>query len=229
MLSDDVLVSTVTTTFLLIEWSSPVSVWVYTNGWSNLEDADVHRHSTGNYTYRYATSAKHIYRDRQYYNQTHILRRISLRMKDAYRHERLHKRSALSAKTPYDWSPLHLQARPTKFRWPTKVTTMTIMSTKTTKITMITHNRSPPTIPITFNCNYINGNRGCTWLLLPMDPISAGLPLLPRLWLWASQERKPRLSIFPTGETTSWFETTTSRGATFRALIGASNQLMRYR
>jgi len=36
--------------------------------------------------------------------------------------------------------------------------------------------------------------------------------------------RQPRLSIFAMGETTLWFETITSRGVTFRKLIGGSNQ-----
>ena len=75
---------------------------------------------------------------------------------------------------------------------------------------------------------YINGNGRCTWQLLPTDRISTGLPAAPRVWLRASQERQSRLSIFATGETTLWFETTTSWGTTFWWLIGESNQSRRF-
>jgi len=47
---------------------------------------------------------------------------------------------------------------------------------------------------------YINGNGVYIWLLLSMDQISSGLPASPQLWLRASQERHPRLSIFATGD-----------------------------
>ena len=74
------------------------------------------------------------------------------------------------------------------------------MTTLTAQRIIIIDNQIPPTISMSFDCNWINGNGGCTWLLLPTDRISSGLPAAPRLWLRASQERQPRLSIFPTGD-----------------------------
>ena len=44
-------------------------------------------------------------------------------------------------------------------------------------------NRSPPTISMSFDCNYINCNGRCTRLLLPTHRISSGLPAAPRLRL----------------------------------------------
>ena len=118
-------------------------------------------------------------------------------MKHSYRHECLHKWSALTEKTAYDWSTfsmrrypsneenlerryiaqceVHLRERPTQFRRPT---TMTMT---TSQRIIIIHNQSPPTISMIFDYNYINGNGGCTWLLLATDRISSGLPAAPRL------------------------------------------------
>jgi len=45
---DDFRVSTVTTTFLRIEPSAPISVCVYTYGSRNLEEAHMQKHSTAN-------------------------------------------------------------------------------------------------------------------------------------------------------------------------------------
>jgi hypothetical protein len=115
--------------------------------------------------------------------------------------------------------------RHTQFSRPT---TMTMMTTMTSQSTIVMDNQSLPTISMIFDCNDINGNGGFTWLLLPTDRISSGHPAAPRLWLRAIHESQPRLPIFSTGETTLWFETTTSRGTTFRTLIGGSNQSMRY-
>jgi hypothetical protein len=49
-------------------------------------------------------------------NETHLQRRISLRMKHSNRHERLHEQSALTEKTPwlYDWSTLTMRSFPSR-------------------------------------------------------------------------------------------------------------------
>ena len=45
-------------------------------------------------------------------NETHLRTKISLRMKHHYRHERLHERSALTEKTPYDWCTFTIRRFP---------------------------------------------------------------------------------------------------------------------
>jgi hypothetical protein len=134
---------------------------------------------------------------------------------------------------PYDWSTftrksfpwikanlkrrfiaqhgVHLWLRPTQFRRRTMITTM---ATLTFQSTIAKDNRSPLTISILFDCNCINCNGGYTWLLLPTDRITSGLSVSPRLWQRVRKERQPRLSVFLIGETTLWFQTTTSRGTT---------------
>jgi len=64
--TDELQVSTVTTSCLLIEQIPPTSIGVYTDSPSNLEQAQLRRHSTANCTYGYATPAKHANRDREY-------------------------------------------------------------------------------------------------------------------------------------------------------------------
>jgi hypothetical protein len=67
--ADELQVSTVTTSFLLLERIPPTSIAMYTDSSSNLEEAHLRRHSTANCTYGYATRAKHGYGHRQYYTR----------------------------------------------------------------------------------------------------------------------------------------------------------------
>jgi hypothetical protein len=76
---------------------------VYSYCSSSLEEADLHRYSTENYTYGHATCVHHAYGDRQYYirnsaRRNSLRKRISLRKKYSYCHEHLHERSALTEK-----------------------------------------------------------------------------------------------------------------------------------
>jgi hypothetical protein len=92
---DDLRVSEVTTTFLPIERSAPVSVCVYTDSSSNLEEARFQKHSTANLRLLIPTEEDLARMKCTYGGDT-------LRLTHSYRHERLHERSALTEKTPYD-------------------------------------------------------------------------------------------------------------------------------
>jgi len=73
-------------------------------------------------------------------------------------------------------------------------------------------NHSMPNIAKLFDCNDINSNRDHTSQLLHTDPIGPRHPAAP----------------MATGERTLSFETATSRGSTFRTLIGGLNEWMWY-
>jgi len=93
--SDDLRISTVTTTFLPIEQSAPIPICIYTYSSSNLEEAHFQKHSTANLRLLIPTE--------EYLAQTKCTcGGDTLRLTHSYRHERLDKQSALTEKTPYD-------------------------------------------------------------------------------------------------------------------------------
>jgi len=109
---------TVTTTFLLSERGVPNSIAMCTFCSSNLEKADLHRHTMDKYTYTYATWVKHAYGDREY-NQWNLateedqsmieallLPQISTRANCTCREDSLRLKHIYDGKLSFNWREL---------------------------------------------------------------------------------------------------------------------------
>jgi len=175
---DNLRVSTVTSTFLPIEWSAPISVCVYTYSSSILEEAQLQKHSTANLRLLIPTEEDLSTHEALLLPWTSAQAECTdiddtLGLTHSYGHERPNKRSAPTEKTPYDWRTWGWDAFPglkwtysanplrsvkrivgqTQFRRLTTTTTMTTMTTQSASIMDIW---TSPNIWMIFDCNYID-------------------------------------------------------------------------
>jgi len=145
---DDLRVSTVTTTFLPIERSAPISVCVYTYSSSNLEEAHLQKHSTATYTYGYTTRAMNLYGGGSVYNSSTLTAtnvcasEVPLRRRPSTIEALLPSRTSAQVKCTYGDDTPRLKdidveciygQRPTQFRKLSTTTTTTTMTMMTSE------------------------------------------------------------------------------------------------
>jgi len=156
-------------------------------------------------------------------NKTYLQSRISLQMKHCNTREHLHERNALTEKSPkpYSWRPMTMRSFALRSELIAAIhcTARSAFPVETYNIPHTDYNYQHDYDYLSDHSYYgysrsiyhmkdfrlqyyINGNGQCTWPLLPTGQISSGLPAVPRLSQWTSQERHPRLSRFVTRETT---------------------------
>jgi len=109
---------------------------------------------------------------------------------------------------------MHLQSKPTQFCRPTTKTTQTMTTTMTTM-----SSQSRIIMDIAVHLPY--------WWFSTAISLTAKEATCYIHFVWTAISVLLAVPM-ALGKTTLWFETTTSRGTTFRTPIGGSNQLIRY-